>query len=160
MADGVQVSSNINDVLKDLAAWREDVAVRTVRGSVRRCAKRATDMLRPVVPVFTGKLRFNLKVAGVKYSRNRGVVTSKVAVSTEGKAENQKNAFYWRFVEFGHKTRPSKSGNGTQSEVAPQNFIQSASARINSAVAAIFFSDLERAVNRAGKKVGLSTENR
>lgn len=155
VADGIQIKSNLNDVLKDIAEWKEEVAVRTVRRSIGKCAARANDILKPLIPVFTGKLRFNTKVTSAKYIKRRGVTTAKVGIDTVGKADNPRNAFYWRFVEFGHKTRPSKKGNGTQREVPPQHFVQAASARVQSTIAAIFFADLERATNRAGKKIGV-----
>lgn len=149
----VQITSNTHEVLKAISDFKEDLAIRTVRGSMRRIAQYANDRLKEATPVFTGNLRFNEAVTA-KYAQSRGIVTAKVVVNTRGKAGDIKNAFYWRWVEFGHKTRPSKEGGG-QRDIPGQGFIQSTWARLQSQISSMFFSDLDRCVQRAGNRTGV-----
>lgn len=147
MSDGVQITSNINSVLKEIASFREDVAVRTVRASLRRMAKEGQRSLSAATPEHTGKLKSNERVVA-KYAKTRGVITARVVVNTRGKADNPKNAFYWKFVEFGHKTRPGPH----QREIPGRKFVQATWAVMQSKLYAMFFADLQKAVDRAGKR--------
>ena len=171
MADAVEIKiENARDLITDLRAFSEDVAVRTVKKSVARIGKYVLVRLRSVVPIFTGRLAFNLGVRA-KYVKSRGIVAAKVFVNTKGKPDDPKNAFYWRFVEFDRKTRPRKrqdagavsSGKGSkrrrrvwdrtaQSVIPGRGFITGLAAGIQGTVAQMFFKDLQAAIDRAKKR--------
>lgn len=53
----------------------------------------------------SGKLRRNIAVANGESTNTRA--TAGVTVREEGKASNARNAFYWRFVEFGTRNAPA-----------------------------------------------------
>lgn len=143
--------SNGPALIKQLRAFREDVAVKTVRSSVRRIGANLLRRVQAATPVATGKLKSNVRVTA-KYVRRRGVVVAKVVVNTRGKASDEKNAFYWRFVEFGHKTRPSKKNSAAQRDIPGKNFITSTYLAAMGTITQMFYSDLERAVKRAVKR--------
>ena len=101
--DGITVAvPGIRDLIAELKALNENVARRTVRKVIREAGEYILRRLKANAPVFTGKLRFNLDVV-TKWKSRSGIMVAKVRVSTQGKAENPRNAFYWRFVEFGHR---------------------------------------------------------
>lgn len=143
--------TNAADLIAQLRAFQEDVAVRTVRGSTRRIADYLQTRLETNTPTFTGRLRSNFKVLA-RYVRRRSVVSARVVVNTIGKAGNIRNAFYWRFVEFGHKTRPSKSGRNRQREVPGQRFAERTIASAAPQVTQMFYDDLQKAIDRAKRR--------
>ncbi len=155
------------DLIAELRALKENVAVRVSKIACKKVADFIQIRLRANAPNFTGKLRFNLFVRS-NYARKRGVVKATVAVRTVGKADNQRNAFYWRFVEFGHKTRPrqrlvagtdSKGRKRTraittnaQRKLPGQNFVRNTLAQVQHTASAIFFKEIETALSRASRK--------
>lgn len=144
--------ANAGDLVAQLKAFKEDVAVSTVRGSTRRIAQYLLMRVKHVTPAFTGKLRFNLGVK-TRFVKRRSVVAAHVFVNTRGKADNPRNAFYWRFVEFGHKTRPSKKGNGKgQRDIPGQEFVTKTMLASQAQVAQMFFDDLQKSLDRAKRR--------
>lgn len=136
----------------ELRAFKEDIAVKTVRASTRRIAAMLHKQLIAVIARRTGKLIRNLSVRA-KYVRSRGVVVAKVIVNTVGKKDNPKNAFYWRFVEFDHLTRPRKLSKGKydvsrQRVVKGQGVIEQTFNNMQPKIQAMFYADLEKAINR------------
>jgi HK97 gp10 family phage protein len=67
-------------------------------------------------PVLTGNLVSNLRVV---IRRTAGYVRGRVVINTAGGGDDAHNAFYWRFVEFGHRM-PHHGGNGF---VQPHPFV-------------------------------------
>ena len=159
--EGGAVSTNINQVLKDLATFRRDLGTKTVRASIRRITVEAQRQLDAAVPVRTGKLRSNVRVT-VKYVPERKVITGRVLINKRGKATDTKNAFYWYFVEKGHRIATSKTGRlarrpgakGGQSigMVAGRWFVRNTWGRLQGVIVSMFYNDLQRAVDKAGKR--------
>lgn len=152
MASSVEIKMlNGPQLIANLKELRDDVAIKTVRASVRRIGKVLLDALIASVPRLTGNLARNLAIRA-KYIFSRGVVVAKVIVNTRGKKGDSKNAFYWRFVEFDHRTRPSKDGGGAQRTISGKDFIRQTFARLQSQIQSIFYADLQKAIERAQRR--------
>jgi HK97 gp10 family phage protein len=92
-----------------------------IRGNLftRSLRAAATLMMEEIIaraPVLTGKLVSNLRVVT---RRTGGYVRGRVVINTAGGGEDRNNAFYWRFVEFGHRL-PHDRGSGF---VQPHPFV-------------------------------------
>lgn len=152
MTEGVAVTFNDRDLIAALKEFREDVAVKVVRASLRRIAREEMKALQEAAPVgdpstdpHSGRLKSNITY-GTAFAVGRGIVKSFVRIRTVGKADNERNAFYWRWVEFGHKSR---SG----SDVAGKGFIQKAIALAQSSISERFFTDLTRGIDKTYTKM-------
>lgn len=146
MADEIDITCNGADLNAALKEFREDVAYRVVRSALRKVAASASSVLKDAAPRLTGRLIENIAVR-TKFASRRGIIKADVVVNTVGKAGAPNNAFYWRFVEHGHKTRPSKAGH-PQREVPANPFAANVWARLQQTISATFFSDLGAAINK------------
>ncbi len=153
MADGVDISYNDRDLAAALKEFRTDVSVKIVRASLRAIARDEMRALQQSAPVgdpskdpHSGRLKANITY-GTAFAIGRGIVKSFVRIRTRGKADDAKNAFYWRFVEFGHRDR----GGGS---VPGKGFIQRAIALAQSSIANRFFSDLSHGIDKTYTKQG------
>ena len=98
MANGVTVKiSGLKELNRNLKRLARD-ARPVVRSGLKAGAKSMLDMIRSRVPIDTGNLRDNIIV---RNRTRRGVSRSEIFINEQGKAGDPKNAFYWRFVEFG-----------------------------------------------------------
>ena len=148
------------DLIAELRALKENIAVRVTKRATRLVAEYLERLVRANAPKGgTGKLAFNLFVRA-QYARRRGVVKSIFGIRTQGKADNPRNAFYWRFVEWGHKTRPKNVKKlglraarkaGGQRFVAARHFILPAWLAGQTRAQAIFFREIEKALNQASR---------
>lgn len=166
--DGVGFNASMvgqRDLIAELRALKEGIAVRATKRGTKLVAEHFERLVKASVPKGgTGKLRFNLFVRA-HYSRKRGVVKTIFGVRTQGKADNPRNSFYWRFVEFGHKTRPKNvkklglraaRSAGGQREVPPQPFVVPAWLHGQTRAQAIFYRELEKMLRRyAGRSRNL-----
>lgn len=151
MADETKIVWNGRDLAEALANFRDDVSNKTVKRALRDVAKLALGMLQAAAPHRTGRLESNL---GVRARRGgQGTVGVDVVVSTRGGRDDANNAFYWRFLEFGHKTRPNKAGVSRR-EIPPINFIRNLWLRLQSTIANSFFTALDRAVDKTYTREG------
>lgn len=154
MADNVTIKlENAADLKGRLKALREEVAIKATRSSTRRIAAYLSRMLAAVTPTRSGKLRRNEAVRS-KYVRSRGVTVAKVVVNTVGKADNPRNAFYWRFLEGGFTTRKSKKGRQEKPvrKITGSRFASNLIKGAQSRIASMFFEDIEKAVRRAERR--------
>ncbi len=140
----VNITMNGAQIVQELCAFKEDIAVRTVKNSTRRIGAALLKQLKANTPTLTGNILRNLGVRA-KYVKSRGIVAAKVIVNTRGKKGDPKNAFYWRFVEFGHKSR--SGGN-----VAGVEFVQNTFGAMQSQIQSMFYADLEKAIQRQKAK--------
>lgn len=86
----------LDRALKQLPKNIEQKVLRNIAGAgVRALAKQT----KANAPVETGKLRKNITTKTTR--AKMGKATGYVVIRTQGKAADAKNAFYWRFVEFG-----------------------------------------------------------
>ena len=74
-----------------------------LRGATRAVASEVKKNAKALAPVDSGNLKKNI----ISKSRRgkRYVVRASVVVNSEGKRGDPKNAFYWRFLEYGHFVR-------------------------------------------------------
>ena len=82
-----------------------------LRGAVRKIASDIRDDARNTVPIETGILKRNI-ISKNRRGR-RGTIRASVIVRDEGNRGDSRNAFYWRFVEFGHVDRAGNQVPGT-----------------------------------------------
>lgn len=148
----VNITWNGPQIVAELKAFKEDIAVKTVRASTRRIGAYLLKQVKASAPSATGNLIRNLAVRA-KYIRSRGVVAAKVVINTRGKKNDPKNAFYWRFVEFDHKTRPGE--NAHQRVIPGQNFIRSTFETAQPQIQSMFYADLQKAIERRKAKGGV-----
>lgn len=160
MEDGITVSMpGARDLIAELKELKEDIRYRTVRAAIRDAGAFVLTKLRANTPVDTGKLRDNLRVL-TRWKSRRGIMQAKVLVNTQGKAKDPKNAFYWRFVEFGHRVgtrktgylrkfdRPGSSRPEGVGHVEAEKFILKTLQETQQAVTQRFFTHLENALRR------------
>ncbi len=82
-----------------------------LRGAVRKIAADVRNDTRNNAPVNSGNLKRNIISKGRRGGRH--TMRASVIVRDEGKRGDSKNAFYWRFVEFGHLDRAGNQVPGT-----------------------------------------------
>jgi HK97 gp10 family phage protein len=150
------------DLIAELRRLKENVAIRVTKRGTRLVAEYLERLVKANVPKGgTGKLRFNMFVRA-QYKKKRGVVRTIFGVHTQGKADNPKNAFYWRFVEFGHKTRPKNVKKlglraarraGGQQFVAARHFILPAWLGGQTRAQAIFYREIEKVIGAASRRI-------
>ena len=144
--DLITVSWNGRDLVEGLEQFKDTVARGVVRSSIRRIGNAVRDVIAAAAPHRTGRLEGNIAVS-TQTAATRGIVKARVIVRTEGHAGDPRNAFYWRFVNFGHRTRPSRRG-GVQHEVPGSHFVEASAASAQSFISDQFFNDLAAAVDR------------
>lgn len=93
----------MRELKKELRKLEPRMAKNILRGSVRAIAAEIRDEARANAPVETGNLKRNIISKGRR--GRRGSIRASVIAREEGKRGDKKNAFYWRFVEFGHFDR-------------------------------------------------------
>lgn len=145
--DGITVQlKGDRDCVAAFKELREFVRGNPFRQAVRAAAELMLQEIYQRVPVRTGKLISNLRIA---MKRTAATVRARIVINMSGSAEDKNNAFYWRFLEFGHRTRK----DGGIGFVAPRPFITPAfeSAREPAAQAVMdkFEEGLDRAEARA-----------
>lgn len=108
MADETIVVRNLDEIQRTLFLMGKRLGNDVVKKSLRQGANVIRDAARNKAPVRTGKLRKNIVVGTSKINTPRkktGVIGVFIGVNVTGKANNPRNAFYWRFVEDGWNTR-------------------------------------------------------
>lgn len=107
--------SGLNEIAKDLEALSRAENNKVLRDATRAGAEVLKEEVIARAPVLTGKLKKNVVVVTQK-SRRRGDISSGVHIrgvnpntgnsDNTMKANNSRNAFYWRFVEMGTANMP------------------------------------------------------
>lgn len=100
-----RVTINLTGARDAVAAFRDlrDYLPKTaLRRAVRVAAQIILTVILQLVPVLSGRLRENIRI---RTRVTRETVRARVTVNTRGKAGDQQNAFYWRFLELGFRTR-------------------------------------------------------
>lgn len=107
--------SGLNDIAKDLEALSRAENNKVLRDATRAGAEVLKEEVIARAPVRTGKLKKNVVVI-TQRSRRRGEISSGIHIRGRNmrtgnsdntmKANNPKNAFYWRFVEMGTVNMP------------------------------------------------------
>lgn len=144
MADGVQIQlQGADDIVAALNELRDFLPRTYLRKALRSAAAIMQADIESRAPSATGKLRENITV---RVRRTAETLRARVVVNTKGKADSPDNAFYWRFVEFGHSTR------GGAGQVAPHPFVTPAFEGNKSAVAQQVISAVEEAITKAERK--------
>lgn len=87
---------------KDLREYLPKTAVRT---ATRKAAQFLAQFVGLAAPKLTGKLARNIVV---RVKRTSKTIRARVTVNTVGKGDNDANAFYWKFLEFGFHTGHGK----------------------------------------------------
>lgn len=145
----VTIDWNGQDLIEALHAFQDDVSNSVVRTAVRDAANEAVVQLQAAAPHRTGKLS---SAISVRTRISGGVARADVVVNVRGKASDPNNAFYWRFVEFGHRKRPNKEG-ASRGYVPGLAFIRNTWLRLQSTISNLFFTALDRAVNKTYTKI-------
>jgi HK97 gp10 family phage protein len=131
------------ELIEEFEGLREFVRGNPFSQACRAAARLMMDEIVARAPVATGKLVSNLRVA---VRRAQGRVSARVLVNTAGKAGDSLNAFYWRFVEFGHRTR------GGKGYVQPQPFVTPAFESTKNESAQLVIDTFGAAIDRAAAR--------
>ncbi|WP_407219466.1 HK97-gp10 family putative phage morphogenesis protein [Enterobacter hormaechei] len=134
--------SGLNDIAKDLEALSRAENNKVLRDATRAGAEVLKDEVIARAPVRTGKL----KKRGGCYpkSRRRGEISSGVHIrgvnlrtgnsDNTMKANNPRNAFYWRFVELGTANMPAHPFVRPAYDTREEEAASVAIARMNQAI--------------------------
>lgn len=135
--------SGLNDIAKDLEALSKAENNKVLRDATRAGAEVLKEEVIAKAPVRTGKLKRNVVVMTQK-ARRRGEISSGVHIrgvnpgtgnsDTTMKADNPRNAFYWRFVEMGTSKMPAHPFVRPAFDVRQEEATQAALARMNQAI--------------------------
>lgn len=108
--------SGLEDIAKDLELLSKAENKKVLRNATRAGAEVIRQEVIARAPVRTGKLKNNIVVVTQK-SRHPGEISSGVHIrgvnpqtgnsDNTMKANNRRNAFYWRFVELGTSNMPA-----------------------------------------------------
>lgn len=152
MANFCDLTFNEKDLVGALKEFGDDVSIKLVRGSLRRIAKEEMQALQDAAPVgdpakdkHAGRLHDNITY-GTAFAIGRGIVKAFVRVRTMGNKDNEKNAFYWRWVEFGHKSRSGSFVPGI-------GFIAAAIDKAQEYIARQFFGDLSAGIEKTYTRI-------
>lgn len=146
MVDVVQIDFNRDDLFAALQSFRADVSNKVTRQALRNSANDALKQLQAAAPHRTGRLSNALAVR-TTYAGARGIMKADVTIRTIGTAKNPSNAFYWRFLEYGHRTRPDREGQ-SRGKVPPLYFIRNTWLRIQLGIGGNFFAALGAGVDK------------
>ncbi len=135
--------SGLNDIAKDLEALSRAENNKVLRDATRAGAEVLKEEVIARAPVRTGKLKKNVVVVTQK-SRRRGEISSGVHIrgvnprtgnsDNTMKANNPRNAFYWRFVELGTANMPAHPFVRPAYDTREEEAASVAIARMNQAI--------------------------
>lgn len=134
----LQGDKDIVEAFKDL---REYLPKTALRKSVRDAADYIRAFITFAAPVLTGRLVLNI---GVKTKATDTTIRARVVVNTGGGRDSKTDAFYWRFLEKGWRTR--RGAFHQEAFVAPVFAAQ------NQAAAQTVIDSCEKAIDRAEAK--------
>lgn len=132
----------LEEVKREMGQLEPRLQKNALAGAVRKVAAEVRDEARGNVPVASGRLRKNIMSRSRRARRH--TMRASVIVRSEGSRDDNKNAFYWRFVEFGHVDR---AGN----HIPGRHFISRAYESIRDRVDQIMTTYLRARVEKALK---------
>ncbi|MFJ5469408.1 HK97-gp10 family putative phage morphogenesis protein [Pectobacterium carotovorum] len=135
--------SDLSDIAKDLEKLSRAENNKVLRDATRAGADVLKEEVIANAPVRTGKMRKNVVVVTQK-SKRRGEISSGVHIrgvnprtgnsDNKMKANNPRNAFYWRFVEMGTVDMPAHPFVRPAFDVRQEDAANAAIARANRAI--------------------------
>lgn len=135
--------SGLADIAKDLETLSRAENNKVLRDATRAGAQVLKEEVENLAPVKTGKMKKNVVVVTQK-GRRRGEITSGVHIRVVNpdtgnsdntmKADNPRNAFYWRFVELGTSSMPAHPFVRPAFDNRQEEATQAALVRMNRAV--------------------------
>jgi len=135
--------SGLSEIAKDLEALSRAENNKVLRDAPRAGAEVLKDEVIARAPVRTGKMKKNVVVVTQK-SRRRGEISSGVHIrgvnprtgnsDNTMKANNPRNAFYWRFVEMGTVIMPPHPFIRPAFDVRQEQATEVAFRRMNQAI--------------------------
>lgn len=96
------ITWNGEDLERALKEFEDKVTKRLLRKALRQAANDGTSLLKAAAPAKTGRLKANI---AARTTSHHGQLSAEVVIFKKGKRSDPRNAFYWRFVAFGHRTR-------------------------------------------------------
>lgn len=142
MSDEVTVRlSGDRDVVAAFKELREYVTKNAVRRAVRESAKIMLASIVSKAPELTGRLKRLIKL---RTRVTRETVRARVTVDTRGAAGDSQNAFYWRFLELGFRTRSGEKRRVPFVSVAFDEHKQAAGQNV--------VDEMEKAIKRAERR--------
>jgi len=125
--------SGLADIAKDLETLSRAENNKVLRDATRAGAQVLKEEVENLAPVKTGKMKKNVVVvtSGVHI---RGVNPDTGNSDNTMKADNPRNAFYWRFVELGTSSMPAHPFVRPAFDTRQEEATQVALARMNQAI--------------------------
>jgi HK97 gp10 family phage protein len=155
------------DLVAAFKSLRNDAGPKYVRAAVRKAGNLLLGKIKAVTPFDTGRLQSNISVSTKETDKT---MRARVIVATSGGSKDPKNAYYWRFVEFGHRVgtratgylrkfdrplskRPTGSANPAVAHIVQgRHFIENTVESWKNAAAQLVVDAFEGAVDREIKK--------
>lgn len=139
MTDGVELKLiGDRDLIAALKDLKQFLSKNALRKAVRKGALILLESVKQRAPNRTGKLLRNI---GLKVKVTAKTLRARVTVNKKGKAEDPKNAFYFRFLEKGFTTR------GGEKRVLP--FVEPAVRAVQQQAAQQVIDEVGKAIKRA-----------
>lgn len=133
----------LEEVKREMAQLEPRIQKNLMAGANFAVAREIRDDAKQNAPRAFGTLEDNI-IAKRRRGR-KGQSRASVFVQTEGKRGDPKNAFYWRFVEFGHVL---KDGSWVPGEQFLTNAFESVSNRIDSVLSNYIRPRIEKALRK------------
>lgn len=150
MVDAVQIRiEGDRDLLAAFKELRNDMGPKYLMAAARRGANIMKTIIAANAPEDTGKLRRNL---GIRQRKTMETVRARVVINQRGKKGDPNNAYYWSFVERGHKTRQGRKMVGPPRFVQPNPFIRRSWDTWSRNVVQMMFQAFEKTIDRAAAK--------
>lgn len=142
MTDGVELKLiGDRDLIAALKDLKQFLSKNALRKAVRKGALILLESVKQRAPNRTGKLLRNI---GLKFKVTAKTLRARVTVNKKGKAEDPKNAFYFRFLEKGFTTR------GGEKRIFP--FVEPAVRAVQQQAAQQVIDEVGKAIKRAEAK--------
>ncbi|WFF40397.1 hypothetical protein EVC62_02155 [Salinicola endophyticus] len=125
--------STLPDLEAELQLLSKAESERVLRQGARAGAGVFRDEARRRAKKRTGKLAKNI-VSDTAKVTSRTKATAGVKVREEGKASNPRNAFYWRFIEYGTSTIPAAPFIRPSFDAKQEEAARAAFAKLNESI--------------------------
>lgn len=137
------------DLVAAFKELRNDMGRKYLMSAVRKGANIMKTIIAANAPEDTGKLRRNLRI---RTRKTKETVRAGVVINQRGKKGDPNNAYYWSFIERGHRARQGNKTVGPPRMVAPNPFVRRSWDAWSRNAVRMMFQAFEKAIDRAAAK--------
>jgi HK97 gp10 family phage protein len=131
-------------------------------GALRKAGEPMREEAKRLAPIRTGKLRANIILAKGRATGFEHDAEVVLTVRLRGKRGDDMNAFYWKFIEFGHAVRVPRGlkGAGSLKRVPARPFIRPAFEARKQETLDLFRIEIANRIERAAAQLNPTTTTR